>query len=163
MTYEEISEHFGIGLDGARMKAKRRKWRLVRNHPQDPVRAEVPTAFLAPRTVPNTQPNASANVRGGTAPSGAEHSLQTLFEDQRRQHAEELARIQSLHFDLVNRLQAQAAAERSLMLERIDAAEIRAEAAEARATAVEDKLHQVLDALLERRRRPWWQGWLSAA
>ena len=84
--------------------------------------------------------------------------------------AAELTRISSLHLDLVGRLQAQAATERSLFLERVDAAELRAEAAEARATAVDEKLHQVLDRLLDRQTVPtsipeptrsWWARWFG--
>ena len=87
-------------------------------------------------------------------------------EQQRADHAAELVRVQSLHLDLVGRLQAQAAAERQLFLERVDSAEIRAEAAEARAERVEQRLDQVLDVLLSERRQPvadqgerepWWR------
>jgi hypothetical protein len=47
VTYREIAERFGIGIEGARLKAKRRSakglWRIVPgNHPQDVVRVEVP-------------------------------------------------------------------------------------------------------------------------
>src|SRR4051794_16772558 len=47
VTYREISERFGIGIEGARLKATRRAakglWRIVPgNHPQDIVRVEVP-------------------------------------------------------------------------------------------------------------------------
>ena len=52
----------------------------------------------------------------------------------------------------IERLLAQAAFERSLWLERVDAAELRAE-------RVEDKLDQVLNELLADRRRPWWARW----
>lgn len=92
------------------------------------------------------------------------------LENRDRQHAAELARISSLHLDLVGRLQTQAAAERSLFLERVDAAELRAEAAEARAAAVDQKLHQVLDRLLERQTAStstpaaswsWWARWFG--
>ena len=46
-TYREIAERFGIGIEGARLKAKRRAvkglWRVLpSNHPQDIVRVEVP-------------------------------------------------------------------------------------------------------------------------
>lgn len=47
VTYREIAERFGIGIEGARIKAKRRaakgEWRLIPgNHPQDIVRVEMP-------------------------------------------------------------------------------------------------------------------------
>lgn len=73
--------------------------------------------------------------------------------------ARRLAERDVLHLDTLNRLQAQVAAERSLWLERIDAAELRAE-------RIEQRLDQVLDALLPERRRPsldptrpWWRKW----
>jgi hypothetical protein len=65
-------------------------------------------------------------------------------------------------------MQAQAAIERSLWLERVDAAEIRAE-------RVEQRLDQVLDVLLSERRQPvasptgpgerapWWRRWLGVS
>ena len=83
-------------------------------------------------------------------------------------HARHLAERDALHLDLIGRIQAQASAERGLFLERVDAAELRAEAAEARATAVDEKLHQVLDRLLERPLptipappQPWWARWFG--
>ena len=77
-----------------------------------------------------------------------------------------LAERDTLHLDTLGRLQAQTTAERSLWLERIDAAEIRAE-------QVEQRLDQVLDMLLTERRRtvvpevshmdrePWWRRWFG--
>jgi hypothetical protein len=46
-TYREIAERFGIGVEGARIKAKRRAakglWRIIPgNHPQDIIRVEIP-------------------------------------------------------------------------------------------------------------------------
>ena len=61
-----------------------------------------------------------------------------------------------MHLELINRLQAQSAIERSLWLERVDAAEVRAE-------RVEEKLDRVLDQLLEQQSRPWWRRWLGLA
>ncbi|WP_311276861.1 hypothetical protein [Methylobacterium sp. WCS2018Hpa-22] len=51
VTYREIAESFGIGIEGARIKAKRRaakgEWRLIPgNHPQDIVRVEMPAEEL---------------------------------------------------------------------------------------------------------------------
>ena len=67
-------------------------------------------------------------------------------------HLAEIGRLQSLHAAEIGRLIDQVAAERSLWLERVDAAELRAE-------RVEDKLDQVLNELLADRRRPWWARW----
>ena len=58
VTYREIAERFGIGIEGARLKAKRRAakglWRIIPgNHPQDPIRIEMPAAdFLPPNSGP---------------------------------------------------------------------------------------------------------------
>lgn len=46
-TYREIAEQFGIGIEGARIKTKRRAakglWRIIPgNHPQDIIRVEIP-------------------------------------------------------------------------------------------------------------------------
>jgi hypothetical protein len=84
---------------------------------------------------------------------------------ERAETARRLAERDTLHLDTLGRLQAQAAAERSLWLERIDAAEIRAE-------RVEQRLDQVLDVLLNERRQPvsqvetgerepWWRRWFG--
>lgn len=105
----------------------------------------------------------------------ADHARQLADRDRqqdqmRSDHAAEMARMSSLHLDLIGRIQAQASAERGLFLERVDAAELRAEAAEARAAAVDEKLHQVLDRLLERPLpttpapeppQPWWARWFG--
>ncbi len=97
-----------------------------------------------------------------------EHAQQQ--EQMRANHLAELARISSTHLDLVGRIQAQASAERGLFLERVDAAELRAEAAEARAAAVDEKLHQILDRLLNHQPPAmttsdtvpsWWARWFG--
>ena len=76
-------------------------------------------------------------------------------------------RVSPSRFTL-GRMQAQAAIERSLWLERVDAAEIRAE-------RVEQRLDQVLDVLLSERRQPagqaepggerepWWRRWFGVS
>ena len=78
-------------------------------------------------------------------------------------HREEIERLQAahsaaltIHLDLIGRLQAQAAVERSLWIERVDAAELRAE-------RVEQRLDQVLDVLLDNQRRPWWSRLFGAS
>jgi hypothetical protein len=97
-----------------------------------------------------------------------EETMHRVTELQARHDAEtsrRLAERDTLHLDTLGRIQAQAAAERSLWLERIDAAEIRAE-------RVEQRLDQVLDMLLTERRQPvasqseperkaWWRRWFG--
>lgn len=77
-----------------------------------------------------------------------------MVERLQAQHAAALTAVQTMHQDLVNRLQAQSAMERGLWLERIDAAELRAEAFEA-------KLDKILDRLLTERQSHRWTNWFS--
>ena len=102
---------------------------------------------------------------------GQERTEHRRQQDQMRAyHAAEINRVQSLHLDLIGRIQAQTSTERSLFLERVDAAELRAETAEARATAVDQKLHEMLERLMERQTlatqapdgMPWWARWFGA-
>ena len=71
------------------------------------------------------------------------------------QAAHHLAERDALHLDTIGRMQAQAALERSLWLERVDAAELRAE-------RVEQRLDQIVDHLLHRLEpASSWRGWLG--
>ena len=78
------------------------------------------------------------------------------------QTARQLAERDCLHRDQIERLIAQAAAERGLWLERVDAAELRAE-------RVEQRLDQVLDQLLRQpapgraEQAPWWRRWFGVS
>ena len=79
----------------------------------------------------------------------------TDIAQERAETARRLAERDTLHLDAINRMQAQTALERSLWLERVDAAELRAE-------RVEQRFDQVLDHLLRHRAvtdSPW--RWLS--
>lgn len=77
---------------------------------------------------------------------------------ERAETARRISEIQTIHLDLVNRLQAQGALERSLWLERVDAAEVRAE-------RVEQRLNDIVDHLLQRHpdREPWWKRWFGSS
>lgn len=72
---------------------------------------------------------------------------------QQARHDAEMARQSAerdaQHREHVERILAQAATERSLWLERVDSAELRAE-------RVEQRLDQVLDVLLNRQGQSWW-------
>ena len=81
------------------------------------------------------------------APQGAER----LIEELRRQ----LEKSDQRHREEFDRLANQTTTERALWLERIDAAEIRAE-------RVESKLEQILDEMLAER-RPWWASLFGAS
>src|SRR3954451_8626026 len=76
VTYREIAERFGIGVEGARLKAKRRAakglWRIVPgNHPQDVVRVEVPEDEWTTRNEP--RPTAPYEGTPTTPPPQEEH------------------------------------------------------------------------------------------
>jgi hypothetical protein len=71
---------------------------------------------------------------------------------------EATVRLERQHIDALDRLERQHMAERSLLIERVDAAEVRAE-------LVEQRLNQVLDVLLQQRTvpaEPWWRRWFGA-
>ena len=74
VTYREIAERFGIGVEGARIRAKRRAakglWRIIPgNHPQDVVRVEVPEDEWAASNVGRLTPSNDAdNDLGPTLP-----------------------------------------------------------------------------------------------
>jgi hypothetical protein len=65
-TYREIAERFGIGIEGARIKTKRRAakglWRIIPgNHPQDIIRVEIPEEeWNSPQRSPAHTPNDGA-------------------------------------------------------------------------------------------------------
>lgn len=62
-TYREIADRFGIGIEGARIKTKRRAakglWRIIPgNHPQDIIRVEIPEEeWNSPQRSPAHTPN----------------------------------------------------------------------------------------------------------
>jgi hypothetical protein len=95
------------------------------------------------------------------------HDMAEAIASERAETARRLADRDTLHLDTLGRLLAQAAIERSLWLERVDAAEVRAE-------RVEQRLDQVMDVLLSERRPrvepevdhervPWWRRWLGVS
>ena len=77
VTYREMADRFGIGIEGARLKAKRRAakglWRIIPgNHPQDPIRIEMPAAdFLPPNTSLRCGEPHKADVGVPTSPTEA--------------------------------------------------------------------------------------------
>ena len=154
MTYAEIAEHFGIGLDGARMKAKRRKWRIVRNHPGELSRVEVPAEWLAERTVVDVPrctvpdvPRCMVPNDLPTPPDATERSGLVSLEDVRLILGEQLDRQQRAHDAAVRQIREVV----QLVQEQADSASVRAERAE----------RMVVRMLTERARAPWWRRWLG--
>ena len=195
LTYREIAERLGITRGAAKMLVARRGWtRQPPNRRGGIIRILVPDDIGVAHTGHggNTghSPAQSGNDVTSAVPSAvpivpsvltqqagfvpisvleqirADHNA--AAERARADHAAEIVRVQSLHLDLIGRIQAQASVERSILIERIDASEIRAESAEARAMAVDEKLNQILNRLLERQVGPapdglsWWARWFGA-
>ena len=127
------------------------------NDPHQPPKSPTPVISLA---------DALAMVDAERA--RADKRIADTLAEERTTSARRLAEVQTMHLDLVNRLQAQGALERSLWLERVDAAELRAE-------RVEQRLDQVLNHLLADRHQPpankveltdqlpWWQRWFGSS
>ena len=195
MTYAELAERFGISRDAAKMLARRKSWQrkpsnsrggvvrvLVPPNPEhrnawngrnDPepvsvVRSGVPADVMGV-VPPTTEPmvplgRVLAMVSEAVSQERADRDRQIAHE--RAETARRLAERDSLHLGHIERLLAQAGIERSLWLERVDAAEVRAE-------RVEQRLDQVLDQLLADRRQPavgqveqverapWWRRWFG--
>jgi|GEM_PF-5833751 len=120
----------------------------ARQSPQDNPEA-VPLA-LHQETIEAIQRTSSAAL--AAIQEQVEH-LRSDITHERAQAARQLAERDALHLDAIGRMQAQTAVERSLWLERVDAAELRAE-------RVEQRLDQVLDVLLTER-WPWWERWFG--
>jgi hypothetical protein len=173
-TYREIAERFGIGIEGARIKAKRRAakglWRIIPgNHPQDIIRVEIPEdefAFSQP-----AQRGAIYNPNDGTPTTPPQ-------QEEERKDVNDI----DVLVELISQLTTQSAA----MTDRlVDAEKGRAEAerdaaiaqaalasAEARLTAMQEKhlsdlkeLRDRMEAesnrarseLAEWKMRPWWR------
>jgi hypothetical protein len=175
VTYREIAERFGIGVEGARLKAKRRAakglWRIVPgNHPQDVVRIEVPEDEWASSNVLRpTDPNV------GT-PSTSPTTL-PLQDPQRREtnDLEPLVElIAKLHTQLAAMTDRLVDAERGRAEAEKDAAIVRDRltAAEARLTTMQEQHLAELQTLRDRmeaeiakargelsdwKARPWWR------
>lgn len=118
VTYREIAERFGIGIEGARIKAKRRaakgEWRLIPgNHPQDIVRVEMPAEEF--RLGANRPQRSSPHERAEGEPTLAPQ------QDPQRKDTNDLEAL----VEVVSRLTAQS---HSMTERLIEAERLRAEA-----------------------------------
>ncbi len=186
LTYAELAERFGVSRDAAKMLARRKGWlRKPANSrggvvrvmvPYDPEHQNAHNEVNVPVKVPGDHSSVPEFVPAFNEPVVPLGKVLTMVSDAvaqeradrdrqldqlRNESARRLAEVQTMHLDLVNRLQAQGALERSLWLERVDAAEIRAE-------RVEQRLDQVLDQLLANQveqgdRLPWWRRWFGSS
>ena len=169
----EAAELTGATVEALRQRIKRRKLQGVRGN-DGRLRVRLRSTEIAALTTtgrPDTLPTEQAGRPTGQGPDPAperpverpvglrQHRSVDLPTGQpvetdpgELRHLAEIGRLQSQHSAEIGRLINQVAAERSLWLERVDAAELRAE-------RVEGKLDQVLNELLADRRRPWWSRW----
>lgn len=180
LTYRELAARLGITVNSARIKARRRKWRIVPgNHPLDPARVEVPPEWLSPVAVRGAREGDGIPMSPGDAPpvlSPATSSANdvmvplataiALIAGERQYRDAETARLQAVHREVVaslERANAAAAAQHreamAMMVERVDAAEVRAE-------YLTEQLSQVLGLLISDRHLPtirlgwtkWWKN-----
>ena len=177
VTVSEAATRLGMTKDGVRKRIERGKITATRdNTGQLRVSLSSSTLSTVVRPVVMSQTPLSAVPMPQNPgddkmiPAVVLEVVERERERERADHARQLADRDNLHLGHIERLMAQAAAERSLFLERVDAAELRAEAAEARAAAVDEKLHQIFSRLLERPlsagsgaepARPWWARWFG--
>lgn len=175
VSLREISEKFGIGIEGARAKAKRRAskgvWRILpQNHPADPLRIEMPASEFEKATEGSSR----------ETPSDPNASFPTPVpqqEDQRQESYDIRALV-----DLLEKLTEQASQTTDRLVQaekekgdaerRADLAEAARlasqEAAEAHVAAIRSELQAIVDRqsqaaseakeeLASWRARPWWK------
>ena len=165
----EAAELTGATVEALRQRIKRRKLQGVRGN-DGRLRVRLSAAEIATLTATGrpetgqTKPTEPALIQPPERPVGRQvgqpaNTLPAIMTGQpvgtdagELRHLAEIGRLQSQHAAEIGRLIDQVTAERSLWLERVDAAELRAE-------KVEAKLDQVLNQLLADHRRPWWVRW----
>ena len=139
----EAAKELGVTTMALRKRAKRGQYQLTRNNSGhllvwlEAVRQNVDNVDIA-KNVGN--------------PILADHVVHVVGKARHTDAdvARMLAERDTLHSDLVGKLLAQHGIERSLWLERIDVAELRAERAEQR-------LDQIVDDFVKQSRLSWWQ------
>ncbi|HWI04777.1 MAG TPA: hypothetical protein VNT52_13285 [Acidimicrobiales bacterium] len=175
VTYREIAERFGIGIEGARLKAKRRAakglWRIIPgNHPQDVVRVEMPEAEFAegqdaPRRGAAHEPNEGTPT---TPPQQGDQGRDTndlvaLVDVISQLSAQALAMTERLI--AAERAKAIAEGETAIARAALEAIEARMRVLESENAASLETLRGRLEADAERARaelaawraRPWWR------
>jgi len=169
-TITEAATALGISENAIRVRIRRGKLLASRSNDGhirvniDHSRPELSTRLMSTHCNP-IAPTDSLVPLSAIIEQQDRHQAQ-LIEQQARANAEtarQLAERDALHQDTLERLADQTALERSLWLERIDAAELRAE-------RLEQRFDQVLNQLLTERhqlspnqitRQPWWRRWFS--
>jgi hypothetical protein len=175
VSLREISEKFGIGIEGARAKAKRRAskgvWRILpQNHPADPLRIEMPAGEFE-------NVNEGSSRETSSDPHTSPPTPTPQQEDQ-RQESYDIKALVALLEKLTE--QASQTTDRLVLAEkergeaerRADLAEAARlasqEAAEARVAAIRAELQAIIDRqsqttreaqdeLASWRAQPWWK------
>lgn len=162
LSYRALADRLAISPDAARMKAKRKAWRIVPgNHPNAPVLVEVPVTELAER-VPREQAqrNASRQVRTSNPEqsNNADGRILDALSDAVALLGPAQAQIERLHAQLI---EAKDAHQRDAV--ELAAAEMREMGTKAeleRTLAEQDALRQQVTDLrshLAHQRRPLWR------
>ncbi len=161
----EAAELTGATVEALRQRIKRRKLQGVRGN-DGRLRVRLSSADIATLTATgrgeasptkppehlHQQPPEQPPEQPAGHPPPPTTSQPVMTDVAELRHLAEIGRLQAQHGAEITRLIHQVSAERCLWLERVDAAEIRAE-------KVEAKLDLVLDDLLADRKRPWWVRW----
>jgi hypothetical protein len=175
VTYREIAERFGIGVEGARLKAKRRAakglWRIVPgNHPQDVVRVEVPDEeWAAPNVGRPTDPNDGTPSNPPTTPP--QHDTQRRDTNDLEALVELISQLHAQSAAMTNRLvdaergRAEAEKEAAIIRASLEAAEDRLTVMQERHLAelksvrdqMESETARAVAELADWKARPWWR------
>ena len=137
-TYREIAAHWGLaGVDVARVKAKRARWRqLPRNHPADPVRVAIPRAAWDIAVMSGGGASAFHREEGAIPPSkSGARPPSGRFSGRDKEMARALATLHELREQVRVAQERTAQAEAAAAAERVRAQDATAEAAAARAEA----------------------------
>jgi len=162
LTYQEAAKCLGLSVNAVKLRVSRGKLLASRGndgHPRVllPVSAQVSkVSIVSTDTIPRHDTTPTPLTPEPMMP--VSKALALVEAQQARadaQAARHLAERDALHLGHVDRLLAQAGMERQLWLERVDAAELRAE-------RVEQRLDQIIDHLLQRSEpASSWRGWLG--
>lgn len=151
LTYRELAERLAISTDAARMKARRAaktgRWRIIPgNHPNDPVRVELPLADIG-------SPNATGGERTGRP--GGERKGRTSPRTDTDTLAAALQSAQDRITELTDQLTAEKDQHRETAVE-LAKATTKADFLEAELALLGAEADDLRDEL-RKARRTWWQ------
>jgi len=151
LTYRELAERLAISTDAARMKARRAaksgRWRIIPgNHPNDPVRIELPAADAG-------SPNATGGEQAGR--STGERKARTIPRTDSDTLATALQAAQARIAELTDQLTAEKDQHRGTAID-LAKATTKAEFLEAELVIRTAELDQLQEDL-RHARRSWWE------